>query len=81
MMARTLMTAKTTNTQQSTERGSGRNGGNDGDGDGYSDDDNRRGRRQQWARTGMAMGKEDDNSKDDNSKDDGYDGRDHWQGR
>jgi hypothetical protein len=39
--ARTTMTAKMMNTQQSIERGSVRNGGYDSDGDGNSDDDNR----------------------------------------
>ncbi len=56
------MKAKTTNTQQSTERGSGRNGGDDGDGDGDSDDDNRQGLGRQWVRMAATMGKDGDDN-------------------
>jgi hypothetical protein len=42
-MARTSMTAKTMNTQQSTERGGRRNGTDDSNGDGDSKDKNRQG--------------------------------------
>jgi hypothetical protein len=80
MMVRTTMMAKTINTQQSTERGSGRNGGDDGKGDGYSNDNNRQGRQQQWARTVMTTGKDNDNGKEDDSKDNGNDGKDNQQG-
>ncbi len=37
------MMAKTTDIQQSTERGSGRNGGDNGDGEGGSNNNNRQG--------------------------------------
>ncbi len=78
-MARSMMTAKITNTQQSTERGSRRNGGNVGDGDGDSEDDNRQGR-QQWARMVTTTGEDDINGKDIDSKDNGNNGKDDQQG-
>jgi hypothetical protein len=84
-MARTRMMAKTTNTKQLTERGSGRNGGNDGNGDGNSgmttgedNDDIGQGGQQQWARTAMTMGKDNNKGKDNNSKDYRNNGKDDW---
>ncbi len=48
---------------------------------GEDDDNNGQGCQQQWARTAMTTGKDNNNGKDDNSKDDGDIGKDDRQGQ